>query len=204
MSRVLALVVIASSGLVLLACNKPQAPAPTPKTQAASPPAAPAPPPVAPIAPALAGFFHQPGHDVFGYYLPQTALTIGKYRLRELHLGGADEFESYEKGQRISPNYAPIMLEFDDTTSPQHENELGQPYHEVSGRVLPSAYRVTAQSVQFAGHDDQLGDVTYEGKLDAKALDRVRAGGASEPVLGGTLKALGQSVTKAYVWFGGD
>lgn len=189
------------AALALAGCNKP-----------AREPAAP-PSPVQPVAPAqpaapakarLTGFTHTPGLNLFGYYLAKAPVQFGNFKLRALHLGSPEEFENYEKGQRISPNYAPMMLEFDDVTSPLRENELGQPYHEVSRRVLPRAYQVTAGQVSFQGQDAVLGEVSFDGGLDPKALERVRAGGAEEPVLTGVLSAMGQTLERAFVWFGGD
>lgn len=197
---------VLAAALTLASCNKPSQEASAPVSPGQ--PTAPVPPPgpAAPPAPAarLSGFFHQPGLNLFGYYFAKTPVQFGNFKLRELHLGTAEEFASYEKGQRISPNYAPVMLEFDDVTSPQRENELGQPYHEVSRRVLPKAYKVTSDQVSFYGQDDVLGEVSFDGQLDAKALERVRGGAAEEPVLNGTIGAMGQKLTRAFVWFGGD
>ncbi|WP_340645037.1 hypothetical protein [Phenylobacterium sp.] len=192
--------------LALASCKKPvpEASAPAAPAQPAAPITQPDPVEPAPPAAPLTGFFHQPGVNLFGYYFAKAPIQFGNFKLRELHLGTAEEFASYEKGQRISPNYAPVMLEFDDVTSPRRENELGQPYHEVSRRVLPTAYRVTAEEVRFHGRDEMLGEVSFNSRLDAKALERVRAGGAEETVLTGTLAAMGQKLNRAFVWFGGD
>jgi hypothetical protein len=202
MRRRLASTLILVATLSLAACNRqdkaPNAPAAKP---AAVRPAAPAQPPAAPVA---QGFRHAAGLDLFGYYFPQSDVMFGNFKLRQLNLGSAEEFEAYEKGQRISPNYAPVMLEFDDITSPQKENELGQTYHEVSRRVLPDAYEVTAATIRFHGHDEVLGDVAFEGRIDAAALARVRAGGAEEPVLTGVVTAMRQRLNRVFVWFGGD
>ena len=190
--------------LVLSACNRQEAKPAAPAPQAAPPPPAALPAPVPAPEPQLSGFSHAPGLNLFGYYLAKAPVQFGNHRLRNVHLGAPEEFDSYEKGQRISAAYAPLMLEFDDITSPKRENELGQPYYEISRRVLPSAYRVTGQTVSFRGRDAVLGDVTFEGQFDAKALERVRAGGADEPVLSGVIVAMGQSVSRSFVWFGGD
>lgn len=206
MRRLSATAAVLAAGLALSSCNKPSQEASAPVSPGQ--PTAPVPPPGPPATPApaahLTGFFHQPGQDLFGYYFAKAPVQFGNFKLRELHLGTAEEFASYEKGQRVSPNYAPMMLEFDDVTSPERENELGQPYHEVSRRVLPKAYRVTADQLSFYGEDAVLGEVSFEGELDAKALARVRAGGAEEPVLTGTLAAMGQRLNRVFVWFGGD
>jgi hypothetical protein len=197
---------VLAAALALASCNKPSQDASAPVSPGL--PTAPVPPPGPVPAPApvthLTGFFHQPGVDLFGYYFAKAPIQFGNFKLRELHLGAPEDFAAYEKGQRVSPNYAPIMLEFDDVTSPQRENELGQPYHEVSRRVLPKAYKVTSEQVSFYGQDDVLGEVSFEGQLDAKALERVKGGAAEEPVLTGVLTAMGQRLNRAFVWFGGD
>lgn len=201
MRRSLVPTLILVAALSLAACNRQ---AQAPKTPAAKP-AAVAPAQVQPPAPAAAqGYRHAAGLDQFGYYFPKSDVMFGNFKLRQLNLGSAEEFEAYEKGQRISPNYAPVMLEFDDVTSPQKENALGQTYHEVSRRVLPDAYEVTATTIRFHGHDEVLGDVAFEGRLDAAALARVRAGGAEEPVLTGVVTAMRQRLNRVFVWFGGD
>ncbi len=197
---------VLAAALALASCNKPSQEASAPVSPGLpTPPVAP-PGPTAPPAPAahITGFFHEPGLNLFGYYFAKAPVQFGNFKLRELHLGTAEEFASYEKGQRISPNYAPVMLEFDDVTSPQRENELGQPYHEVSRRVMPKAYKVTSDQVSFYGQDDVLGEVSFDGQLDAKALERVRGGAAEEPVLNGVIEAMGQKLNRAFVWFGGD
>lgn len=197
---------VLAAALALASCNKPsqEASAPVSPGLPTAPIPPPGPAPAATPAAHLTGFFHEPGLNLFGYYFAKAPVQFGNFKLRELHLGTAEEFASYEKGQRISPNYAPVMLEFDDVTSPQRENELGQPYHEVSRRVLPKAYKVTSEQVSFYGQDDVLGEVSFEGQLDAKALERVRGGAAEEPVLTGVLSAMGQKLNRAFVWFGGD
>jgi hypothetical protein len=96
------------------------------------------------------------------------------------------------------------MLEFDDVTSARQENELGQAYHEVSRRVLPTAYRITPTEISFVGSDLVLGEVRFEGRIDRAALERVRAGGAEEPVLSGALSLMNQKLSRAFAWFGGD
>ena len=63
---------------------------------------------------------------------------------------------------------------------------------------------MTAEQVSFRGQDDVLGQVSFEGQIDAKALERVHAGEAEETVLTGALTAMGQTLNRAFVWFGGD
>lgn len=197
---------VLAAALALASCNKPTQEPSAPVSPGQPTATVPPPGPPAPAAPAvhLTGFFHQPSLNLFGYYFAKAPIQFGNFKLRGLHLGAPEDFANYEKGQRISPNYAPIMLEFDDVSSPLRENELGQAYHEVSRRVLPKGYKVTAEQVSFYGQDDVLGEVSFDGQIDAKALERVHAGGAEETVLTGALSAMGQKLNRAFVWFGGD
>lgn len=178
--------------LLLAACQrKAEQQAPPPK------PAAPAPAPAeAPPAPAPAtGFSHAAGLDQFGYYMPQTDLTFGSYRLRNLHVGSAEELAAYERGQSVSPAYAPVMLEFVDIS----QGEEGP-----VRRVLPDTYALTGGKISFKGHDEVLGEVVFEGEIDTKALARVRSGGGEEPVLKAVVSAMRQRLTRSFTWFGGD
>ncbi len=202
MRAILVSSLVLTAALSLAACNRQAA-----QHKAAAPvaaaPAAVAPPATPPPA-ATAGLHHAAGLDLFGYYSPQAELMVGNFKLRQINLGSAEEFEAYEKGQRISPNYAPVMLEFEDVSSPQKQTELGQTYHEASRRVLPDSYQITAGAISFHGHDEVLGEVAFEGRLDGAALARVRAGGPEEPVLSGVVTVMRQKLTRAFVWFGGD
>lgn len=191
-----ALVLAATAACDRVAPRKPAAPPPA---------AAPAPPPAA-AAPALTGFRHAQGLDLFGYYEPDAEVTVANYTLEQIHIGGAEDFEAFERGQRVSPNYAPIMLEFADVTSPQHTNELGGSYYETTRRVLPDAYEVTAETIRFHGRDEVLGEVVFEGRLDRAALQRVQASDEDDDdvVLKGVLTVMRQRLTRGFTWFGGD
>jgi hypothetical protein len=45
---------------------------------------------------------------------------------------------------------------------------MGQIYHTVSVRVMPTAYRVDGQEVSFHGVDPRLGQVTFTGAFDLR------------------------------------
>lgn len=155
---------------------------------------------------ALAGFAHSIQGDLSGYYMPVTEVTAGKYKLTHAFIGQGREFTAWEKGER-SQTFAPVMFEFADTSSQIVTNEMGGENHSVTVRVLPTAYAVTDGAVRFAGTSPELGEVTFEGTLDANALATARRNlGASEaPVLTGTLRAGGQTFeAQQFGWWVGD
>ena len=171
---------------------------------ALSAPATVAPSPAVPTAQRpLEGFSHVPGVDLFGYYM-SDGVQAGSLRLTHLHMGSEDEFRPWEAGTRTA-TYAPVMLVFEDLASPEVETEIG-PVREVEVRVLPSAYAI-GERVRFAGRDARLGEVTFVGTLDLKALAAAREAGNSgaPPVLKGDLR-IGQRTWPgvAFTWFGGD
>jgi len=166
--------------------------------------------PAASVAPAAAPapviFAHDPGLDSLGHYLTDAAVQVGSLKLIALSIGQASDFADWEAGKRPTP-YAPIFLEFEDVASPTAENELGQTYHTVSLRVMPTAYRVDAREVSFHGVDPQVGEVSFSGTFDLAALKAAKAAGpgAPRPVLRGDLKVGAQHFSDIdFLYFGGD
>lgn len=225
LSRVLAPLAISLIAMAA-ACNKqaaqpvptPAPPAQLPTAEATAAPAAPAPPraaviEAAPATPSVAitGFKHDPAYDVFGYYMPAVETKFGKWTLSNISIGTPDDLAKYEKGDRDPPEYAPVLIEFFDESSPQVENELGGSEHTGQLRVLPAAYSIADGKVIFAGDDPQVGHVTFSGTLDVAAVKRASAamasGGSAEdgPVLTGDL-TVGDKIARhiTFTWFGGD
>jgi len=168
--------------LALVAC-KPAAEVKTPET-APAPSTAPAATPAAPMT-----FSHDPKLDSQGVYLAGAAVQSGNLKLASLDIGQAGDFADWEAGKRPAA-YAPIFMTFDDVTSPTAEDALGRTYRTVSVRVMPTAYRVDGQEVSFHGVDPNLGQVTFTGAFDLKALRAAKAAGPGEPrlVLTGALQ----------------
>jgi hypothetical protein len=185
--------------LALAAC-KPGTEVKTPEA-AAAPSTAPAAAPAAPVT-----FSHDPKLDSRGVYLTDAAVRSGNLKLASLDIGQAGDFADWEAGKRPAA-YAPIFMTFDDVTSPTAENELGQIEHTVSVRVMPTAYRVDGQEVSFHGVDPNLGQVTFTGAFDLKALKAAKAAGPGEPkpALTGVLQ-IGDQPSRDIVfkYFGGD
>lgn len=174
----------------------------------APPPAvvpAPAPAPVDPALVVASGYHHQQGLDASGYYLSPSDVQVGNYRFTHLAIGAPSDFQTWETGDRSS-TFGPILIAFDDVTSPMAPNELGGEGHTVSLRVLPDAYSFDAGKLQFKGHDPKLGEVVFRGNFDQAALARARTDGSSQAtVLTGDLKVGDAPVRKvAFSYWVGD
>jgi hypothetical protein len=161
-------------------------------------------------APALSGFSHAAGVDHFGYFLPNSEVKVGNWKLENLSIGPVDEFAKWERGERTAV-YAPVMFEFVDVTSPKQTNELGQEVYSRRVRVLPSAYKVGPNGdLRFTGRDDQVGDVQFDGTIDMALLAKARQAGPNAglnaaPVVKGGLQ-VGATPFKnlSFNFFGGD
>lgn len=182
-------------------CKKPE-PARPAARPASSAPAAPA----AASASAAPAFRHDASLEVFGYYLPAQTVEAGHYRLRNLSLGGEDDFRNWEANRRL-PGYGPVMLEFDDIASARTTAaETGAEGYAETVRVLPERYAVDDHGVSFEGHDLRLGAVSFRGRFDAHGFAAARRGDAPQAVvLIGEVKAGGRSFPETrFTWFGGD
>lgn len=142
--------------------------------------------------------------DLSGYYLPASDIVIGSYRLDHIFLGQPFEFETWEEGE-TNQTFAPVMLQFDDVSSPMVATELGEA-HSVTARVLPTAYAVTDSTVRFTGRSEKLGTVSLNARLDPDALATARRNlGDDGAVLSGTLIAGGRTFDNVrFRWYGGD
>lgn len=186
---------------LLAGCNRQEAAKP-----AAPPPAAPAQPPAPkPAETALSGFHHSGTSDNSGYYLPAAEVRAGNWKLNHMAVGAISDFAQWEQGDRTSV-FGPILLSFDDTTSPTAPNELGGEAHTVNVRVLPSAYQTDGRTIRFAGQDAKLGKVTLEGRFDAAALAAAKAEGAGgQAVLTGDLTVGDRKFANVtFTFFAGD
>lgn len=187
------------------ACNRK-----TDRADAPPPAAAEAPAPAAPVVEGQAvevapGFRHEAAFDASGFYLTPQPVQIGAYRLTHLGIGAPSDFQQWEKGERASV-FGPILLQFDDVSSPVQTNEIGGETHAVNVRILPQAYSLTTGKVTFRGADPKLGEVLFSGQFDAAALAQARNEGSSQaPVLRGLLK-VGDSPARpvSMVYFVGE
>ncbi|WP_029087282.1 hypothetical protein [Brevundimonas aveniformis] len=190
------LLIVFAAASLLQACEAGTDPAP---------PAPPEPAPLAEMAP-VQGFAHQAGADLFGYYLPASDVQIDNLKLSHFHLGRDVDFNEWEQAQgRGATNFAPVMFQFDDLSSPTVANELGGQTPEVIVRVVPTGYGISDSVVRFAGQDPTLGLVTFEGNFIRPTFDQVRADGGDDIVLSGTL-TIGDHIYEgqSFSWTGGD
>lgn len=173
-------------GLVLLAsCDRPDAPAEAP-------------------APAAPAFSHSMSSDLSGYYMPAREARIGKWSFDHVFVGQAQEFQAWEGGSR-SGTFGPVMLQFDDETSPMVQTEIGEA-RSITARVLPTVYSVTDTRISFQGRSPELGLVRFDGTFDPGALATSRRNlGDEGVVVTGTL-TVGDSPPQSVRlrWWGGD
>lgn len=142
--------------------------------------------------------------DLSGYFLPMDEVRAGKWKLDHVFVGQAAEFQGWESGER-TPTFAPVMLQFEDTTSPMAPSELGET-RSVTARVLPTSYEVTDVQVRFEGRSPELGRVQFDGRLDQGALATARRNlGDESAVMTGSLK-IGDTRPQAVRlrWWAGD
>ena len=149
-------------------------------------------------------FSHDMSADVSGYYLPASEVRVGKWSFDHVFVGQAQEFQAWEGGSR-SRTFGPVMLQFDDVTSPMVQTEIGEA-RSVTVRVLPTAYSVSDTYINFQGRSPELGLVRFDGVLDPGALATSRRNlGDEGVVVSGSLKigdAPAQDIQLR--WWGGD
>jgi hypothetical protein len=164
----------------------------------------PEPPAGAPAGPAAPAFRHEATTDLSGYYMPSSEVRIGKWGLNHIFVGQAAEFEAWT-GAGPGATFAPVMLQFDDVTSPMTPTELG-PTRSVSARVLPTRYTVTDDRIVFEGRSAELGEVRFDGRIDQGALATARRNlGDDGTTVTGTLTAAGETVRGLRLrWWMGD
>jgi hypothetical protein len=196
---------LAAAALAVTAAGCDREPADQAEAPATATAAAPAPAPAEPPVAVVEGFHHQPGFEAPGYFLSPTPIRVGNYAFTHLGIGAPSDFQTWEKGDRSS-TFGPILIAFDDTTSPMVPNELGGEGHKVTVRVLPEAYSFEAGKLTFRGRDAKLGEVVFSGTFDEAALKRAMAEGASqETVLTGDLKVGAEPARKvALTYWVGD
>lgn len=193
MFRRIALAGCGMAALVLAGCEPPLEPADAPDTGAA-----------VDTASLPEGFSSNIPDDVSGFYMPTTEVRQGSWRLDHVFMGRIEDFSAWEAGTREG-QFAPVMLEFVDESSPTVETELGE-VHTGRVRVLPRFYSVDNGLLRFVGVSDELGVVQLDAQLNDEALATARRNlGVEGAVLNGTL-GIGQGAPQAvgFRWWAGD
>ena len=142
--------------------------------------------------------------DLSGYYMPAAEVRVGKWSFDHLFVGQSAEFRSWTGGDR-SATFAPVMLQFDDVTSPMVQTELGET-RSVTARVLPTRYAVSDDRIEFEGASAEMGRVVFEGRLDPGALATARRNLGDEGVVVTGRLTVGDAPARAVQlrWWGGD
>lgn len=181
--------ILAAAGIAALfavaSCDRPDAPG--------EPPSAAAP-----------AFSHSMTSDLSGYYMPPGEVRIGKWSFDHVFVGQAQDFQAWEGGSR-SGTFGPVMLQFDDVTSPMVETEIGEA-RSITARVLPTTYSVTDTRISFEGQSAELGAVRFEGTLDPGALATSRRNLGDEGVVVTGALTVGDAPAQNVQlrWWGGD
>jgi hypothetical protein len=193
MFRRIALVACGVAALALAACDPPLEPADAPAGSDTSA-----------TANLPEGFSNDLEDDVSGFYMPTTEVRQGNWRLDHVFMGQQQDFTAWEGGTREA-QFAPVMLEFVDESSPTVQTELGE-IHTGRVRVLPRFYSVENGLLRFVGVSQELGIVQLDAQLNDEALATARRNlGAEGAVLNGTL-SLGDAPPQAvgFRWWAGD
>jgi len=183
--RIVPFLAAALAAAALASCDRPETGAGAPSTPAES-------------------FAYNAAGDISGYYMPMDETRFGQWTLDHLFLGQAAEFQAWQGGER-SQTFAPVMLVFEDSTSPMVQTELGET-RSVSVRVLPTVYAADDVQVRFEGQSPELGRVIFDGRMDQGALATSRRNlGDEGVVMSGSLK-VGDAAPRAVRlrWWMGD
>ena len=124
--------------------------------------------------------------ELFGYYLPDADVGVGDIRLDHIAVGMDWEFEEFFAGQ--PDRYQPLVMAFDDVSSPTGVGELGNTYYEVSYAVFPENFLITDSAMTFSGTHDVIGAYSFEGTFNAQQVEAFHEGFPAEGALTGTLR----------------
>ncbi len=170
----------AIAALVLAAaCSQGQEPAADPQGEAAMTNS----PDVEPVAPAdeQPRFDWRGEIDAGGFYLPNTDVTAGDWKLAHIYVGHPMDMNPWMEAG-ADPAEAPVWMTFEHVDTAYETNELGQEYAVDSKRVRADAFTIGEGAFEFRASDDEIGDILVSGSLNPEYLHE--AGGA--PQGGGT------------------
>ena len=147
----------------------------------------------APASSNAGAFAYSGSEDISGYYRPSGMTGADDFELIQVFVGQAHDFEAWNKGER-SATFAPVMMEF---------SVLGGQ----TLRVLPERYTVSDGRVSMQGTAPDVGEVSFDARLDKGALATARRnlGGSEDAAMTGTVRVGGQSFSGVkFSWYGGD
>lgn len=124
--------------------------------------------------------------ELFGYYLPDTDVGTGDIRLDHISIGMDWEFEEFFAGE--PDRYQPLVMAFDDVSSPTGIGELGNTYYEVSYAVFPQNFLITDLELTFSGIHEAIGAYSFEGTFNPQQVEAFHQGFPAEGALTGTLR----------------
>ncbi|MEN0651469.1 MULTISPECIES: hypothetical protein [Hyphobacterium] len=124
--------------------------------------------------------------ELFGYYLPDSDVGTGDIRLDHISVGMDWEFEEFFAGE--PDRYQPLVMAFDDISSPTGVGELGNTYYEVSYAVFPENFLITDSAMTFSGTHEVIGTYSFEGTFNAQQVEAFHQGFPAQGALTGTLR----------------
>ncbi len=143
-----------------------------------------APPPTTALAPDIVtagngAFVRDRNLHAAGHYDAETDVRIGKYKLERVNVAPPEVFDAYEHDD-TGAKPPPFALVFGDTTTKARQVESGTIY---SGElyVVCSRYSLTREAVTCHGSDDDLGEVTFAGKIESDFAARLSVDGGPTP-----------------------
>lgn len=156
--------------------------------------------------PSPQAFMPDNGHNYFGYFVTGKSgeVAVGKYTLEMIAIGPQSDFRYFMAGKEDPdvPGRAvqPFLVEFI-----QAHPAADQMAAEII--VQPESFRFAGDKVSFAGHDQTLGKVTFEGTFTAAFMKAAATkAGPSEGksiVLSGTLTVGSTQTPVRLKWTGG-
>ncbi len=138
--------------------------------------------------------------DFSAEFDPKAPVTSGRYQLASIEMSGVGTFAEYEHDP-VRSEATPLAVVFADTTSKQVKDKSGAHYTKFV-TVTADRYVLTRDKISFQGHDDHVGDVTFDGAIDPAFLLRMNdpnhtPGYEQGAVMTGTLTVAGQTIKNA-------
>jgi pimeloyl-ACP methyl ester carboxylesterase len=149
---------------------------------------------------------HTDGSARFGYYMPESEIRVGDFLLQNIFMDDAVNVDSWRAaGLENNGVFAPVMIEFVDTSSEWIEGEIGGGYAE-GARALPQHVLVSHEWFEFDGEADGLGQVTFRGRYSPEMIDAAGDFLATEEIVLEGRLTIGDQVWDEvrFSWFGGD